>query len=87
LFQDNFNELLTELKTALEQKNTDILMRTAHTIKGSTGNIGFTHLSEIAREIQDNPGDFDMIAKAIPKMESIYQKLDALVKSETESMS
>ena len=70
----------------MEAKDTDTLMRTAHTIKGSTSNIGFSQLSEIAREIQDNPGDFEMIAEAIPRMETIYQKLDALVQTETADM-
>lgn len=86
LFQDNYNELMTELKNALEQKDTDSLMRTAHTIKGSTSNIGFSQLSDIAREIQDNPGDFEMITEAIPQMEAIYKKLDSLVQSETADM-
>ena len=76
LFQENFQELMDEIKDALTQKDTDRIMRGAHTLKGSTSNIGFTDLSVLAKEMQEHPEDLELVSRNIPKMMEIYEKLN-----------
>lgn len=81
LFQENFNELMKDLKTALDARDSDQVMRIAHTLKGSTSNIGFMDLSEMARVVQENPDDFEMVCDKLPQMRSLYEKLNRQVES------
>ena len=81
LFQENFNELMGDLKQALADQETEKLMHTAHTLKGSTSNIGFAHIADLAKKIQDDPGDFEQAANLIPQMEELYVVLDKQVQA------
>jgi HPt (histidine-containing phosphotransfer) domain-containing protein len=81
LFQENFNDLMKDLEGALQAKDSEQVMRIAHTLKGSTSNIGFMTLSELARMVQENPDDYDMVGDKIPEMRSLYEKLNKQVES------
>jgi len=81
LFQENFQELMNELKSALAAKDTDRIMRTAHTMKGSTSNIGFTDLANLAKQMQDHPENLELVSQNIPKLERFYEILNRQVQS------
>ncbi len=82
IFKESFVELMGDLEQALSYGNIDGVMSAAHTIKGATSNIGFLHIAELARQIQDEPGDSDLVKKNMPMMRDLYAK----VVQELESM-
>jgi HPt (histidine-containing phosphotransfer) domain-containing protein len=81
LFQDNFEELIEELKAGLAEKDTDKIMRSAHTLKGSTSNIGFMDMSALAKRMQENPEDLELVASTIPQLELMYEQVNEEMKS------
>ncbi|MHC4944037.1 MAG: Hpt domain-containing protein [Planctomycetota bacterium] len=81
LFQDNFEELIRELKAGLAMKDTDKIMRSAHTLKGSTSNIGFTEMAKLARRMQEHPADLELVAATIPQLELMYEQMNEQMKS------
>ena len=61
---EDFNELfdlyitttssdLEQLKAALNEENVELVHERAHSIKGSSGNLGLDELFELARDIDD----------------------------------
>ncbi len=79
LFQENFQELMGELEQALAGNDTEKVLLTAHTLKGITSSVGFMDLADIAREIQENPGDLKRAAEATTEMRALYEVLDRQV--------
>lgn len=75
LFQESFQELMSELKAAMESKDTEKIMHTAHTLKGAAINMGFENLSEIAFKIQSEPGNAELVASSVPQLETLYAQV------------
>jgi HPt (histidine-containing phosphotransfer) domain-containing protein len=53
-YLDNTRSLLQELYTSFAQQNFDLMLRTAHTLKSSSGVIGAEDLSELCRDLEIN---------------------------------
>ena len=48
---------LVKLNTAYSSRNTILIGETAHSLKGSTGTLGFTDVSEMAQQIMVQAGE------------------------------
>ena len=69
-YLDNTQLLLQELYTSFAQQNFEIMLRTAHTLKSSSGVIGAEDLAELCRELEislrgNNYDDLDIKINAI----------------------
>ncbi|MCA6571706.1 MAG: PAS domain S-box protein [Pseudanabaena sp. M38BS1SP1A06MG] len=53
-YLDNSRSLLQELYTSFAQQNFDLMLRTVHTLKSSSGMIGAEDLSELCRDLEIN---------------------------------
>ncbi len=53
-YLDNTRSLLQELYTSFAQQNFDLMLRTVHTLKSSSGVIGAEDLSELCRDLEIN---------------------------------
>jgi CheY-like chemotaxis protein len=53
-YLDNSQSLLQELYTSVAQKNFEVMVRTVHTLKSSSGVIGAEDLSTLCRELETN---------------------------------
>jgi len=66
VFLEESNEIMPALKNALDSKNFEEIQSKAHSIKGSAGNLRFTEVYEMAREMelnaQESKTDFDYSA-------------------------
>lgn len=51
---------ITELREAVESETAEDVERTAHSLKGSSGNIGASRMSEICDELQDAGASEDL---------------------------
>jgi len=70
---------LAELETALAGNDGPLLIRAAHTIKGSSGNFGATGLARLAQEIEAHgkTGSFAAAAAALPGFKAEYARVNA----------
>jgi len=69
-YLDNTQLLLQDLYTSLSQQNFELMLRTAHTLKSSSGVIGAEDLAELCRELEtslrgNNYNDLDIKINAI----------------------
>ena len=74
-FLDESKTIMSTLENAIENKNYAEIKSSAHSIKGSAGNLKFTEIYEMAKEIElsgaeadanfDYKSSFDAIIKAI----------------------
>ncbi len=78
---DTPNEI-QELEEALNIKDFEVAIRMAHTIKGSSANIGANILREIALEIENDGknNNFAKITELLPKMKYEFYKLEKSIK-------
>jgi len=81
IFQENFEELMQDLENGLAANDSEKILHASHTIKGATSNIGFTDLSKIAGDVQNDPGNTELVASAIPKLKEMYGLLNSEVES------
>ena len=51
-FLDEAESILKDLSTAIESKNFDAIKLHAHSIKGSSGNLKFTEIYEMTKEME-----------------------------------
>ncbi|PZU99400.1 MAG: hypothetical protein DCE90_02500 [Pseudanabaena sp.] len=81
-YLDNSRSLLQELYTSFAQQNFDVMLRTVHTLKSSSGVIGAEELSTLCRDLETNLRNqkYDDLEARISKITSEY----ANVKSELE---
>ena len=74
-FVQESNDAITKLKDAIDMNDFDQIVKTAHYIKGSSGNLKFNEIYEMAKEMElnakepnenfDYMGYFMAISKAI----------------------
>ena len=83
LYKDSFDELMGDLTRAYNENDTDGVMHTAHTLKGASSNIGFTHISNLASRIQEDPGNRELVKDTLPRIREEFEKL----KEEMQSVS
>ena len=67
-----------KLLEAIEQENIEESVKSAHTIKGSSGNMGFTEIYEVAKNVEQNAreGNLEGAENAV---RLIKEKIDDLV--------
>jgi polar amino acid transport system substrate-binding protein len=69
-FHDNNINFVEDFQKALKDKNTDLSIRLAHTLKGVSGNIGANDLFKATRELEKC-----LKNKSIDKLESCLQNV------------
>jgi len=72
-FLEESTPILTTLSSAIETKDYDTIKSTAHSIKGSAGNLRFTALADMAKELEhaaeksDNSFEYSAYLEAMKK--------------------
>lgn len=96
IMEDDFNELITIfisdginqielLKQAIESSETENIRRIAHTLKGSSSNLGITGLSELSKTLEysaaeNQLADADALLKKISsEFETVKKTLEELL--------
>lgn len=70
--------ILNNLQTAIQNKNYESIKSTAHSIKGSAGNLRFTELSEMAKEVEFAGGREDTSFEYSAYFEAIKSALETI---------
>jgi len=78
---------LEQLETAVEQKDADTVRSLAHTIKGSSGNLGATNMIQLARKVEEleQAGKIDAIHPLLSQLRSAFDDVAILLYSEVSS--
>ncbi|MFV9644981.1 MAG: Hpt domain-containing protein [Desulfobacterales bacterium] len=71
LFNADYPQKLAGILRAIEEKDFDVIDKTAHSLKGASGNLGLNRVYELAFEIE-RMGK----AKNIEGIDKIYQELE-----------
>ena len=81
MFLQDFPARSKELKQALEENDAMLLAQRAHTIKGTSANIGAHALKDVAFEIEKtgNAGDLNLARTLVRKLESKFEKLQLVL--------
>jgi len=92
LFLDDCPRLVSEIKTALADRDPRTLQRGAHSLKGSAGNLAAKLTSEAAFKVEKlaYSGDWEQIASALQELESQLERLKPALlaaRAETETQS
>jgi HPt (histidine-containing phosphotransfer) domain-containing protein len=78
LFTDDSRRLLDELDANIERRDTEQVEHTAHTLKGSSGNMGADNLSEQSCQLQKiaASADWDAIEKLRDTIRQEFVKVE-----------
>ncbi len=83
-FLEDTPKYLQELEDAVAQNAIDIARARAHNIKGSSGNLGALHLSQLAKEAEDHAaaGRLDEVAPLLPRIRIAYNAVASALAAE-----
>jgi CheY-like chemotaxis protein len=87
-FQKNSKKLMGQISSSFTARDGNLLRRAAHSLKGSSGNLGASRLAEMCGEVEvlAERGELDAISPMLPTVEAEYQKaLSALIEEKNES--
>ncbi len=75
LFIESGGADFSNLRQALAAGNADQVMRSAHTIKGASGNLGLMKISEAARIIEESANNncLDNLEPTVKKLKSLFE--------------
>ncbi|WP_211471572.1 EAL domain-containing protein [Collimonas humicola] len=78
---------LDQLEKAIEQKDAEAVRSLAHTIKGSSGNLGATNMTMLAKKVEEleQAGHIDEIHPLLSQLRSAFDDVAALLYSEVTS--
>jgi histidine phosphotransfer protein HptB len=81
LFLETGEADFRKIESSLANHDADQVMRSAHTIKGAAGNLGFTEISDLARLIEENAGNntLEDLDQAVSTLRSHFESITALV--------
>lgn len=81
LFLDTGSADFQKIESSLADRDADQVMRSAHTIKGAAGNLGFTEISDLAKLIEENAGNntLEGLEPAVSSLRSHFESITALV--------
>lgn len=81
LFLDTGKADFQKIESSLANSDADQVMRSAHTIKGAAGNLGFTEISDLAKLIEENAGNdtLEGLDQAVSALRSHFESITALV--------
>ena len=90
VFISDSGNIVTQLKTGLNSRNQDELVRALHSLKGASANIGAEKLSRISGDLElvAKKGDFDEVGSKVSVLEkSLAELLGELHKQKEDSKS
>lgn len=92
LEEDEFRELVElfietgtadfkKIESGMAEHDADQVMRSAHTIKGAAGNLGFMEISDVAKFIEENAGNnaLEDLDQAVSTLHSHLKSITAIV--------
>lgn len=81
LFLDTGRADFQKIVSSLANRDADQVMRSAHTIKGAAGNLGFTEISDLAKLIEENAVNdtFEGLDQAVSALRSHFESITAIV--------
>ena len=85
LFIETGNSDLSKLQSAIEQENIQEVVKSAHSIKGASGNLGFTDIFEVAKVIEMKARE-NTLEGAADGANTMKDKLDLLAESFNEKI-
>jgi len=79
IYLEDTPKRLAEVEGALAKRDGQLLVRAAHTIKGSSGNFGATTLARLAQEIEacGKSANFAGAVAALPAFKAEYVRVNA----------
>ena len=82
LFLDDVPARISRLRSAWQAGNTVDVHRTAHSLKGSSGNIGASQLHDVCRQLdeQGRAGDLSQMPALVAALEGEYARVEAEIK-------
>ena len=80
LFIDTADADLQRLRQALSQGDILVINEAAHSLKGSSGNLGFTDIYTLSKEIEAATRE-NALARIGPILESITEKMETIQKA------
>ena len=81
IYLEDSPKRFAEIEASLAKNDGPTLVRAAHTIKGSSGNFGATHLARLALEVEmhGKAGNLDAAAAVVPALKDEFGRVrDAL---------
>lgn len=81
LFIDTGAADFKKIQEGLDKKDADQVMRSAHTIKGASGNLGLMEVSETAAAIEEsaNNNDLDGLGPIVYILKTQFEAIEAFV--------
>jgi HPt (histidine-containing phosphotransfer) domain-containing protein len=81
LFLETGKADFQKIESSLASRDADQVMRSAHTIKGAAGNLGFMEISDLAKLIEENAGNntLEGLDQAVSSLRSHFESITALV--------
>jgi histidine phosphotransfer protein HptB len=72
---------LQKIEAGLASSDADQVMRSAHTIKGASGNMGLMDVSDVAKTIEDNANNNQLtgLESAVASLKQHFDTLEAIV--------
>ena len=80
LFLETCADDLHKLRSAIDQKDTQQVVEAAHSIKGASGNLGFTAISEIVKEVEMKAREKNLYG-ANKAVENIKKEVDKIAQA------
>jgi diguanylate cyclase (GGDEF)-like protein len=83
-FLEDTPQYLLELESAVAHGDCDAARARAHSLKGSAGNLGATHLAQLAKEAEEQAlaGRLELVAPLLPRLRKAYNAVAAALASE-----
>ena len=80
-FKTNALKNITNIEQAIEQSDVELLERSAHSLKGASGQFGASYLSSLASEMEvfGREGDVDKARENIARLRDAYEQISALM--------
>jgi len=69
--QESLHERMAKLRHGLDTSNCDMIHEAAHSIKGASGSMFATRISELAAVIEERSNDIDAIQELLPELEDV----------------
>ncbi len=81
LYMGNTNKGIVDISVALEEKNIEVIKRKAHSLKGSSANIGLQSLNELFEklELKSDEKDWSSIESFINKIIEEFEKTQNII--------
>jgi HPt (histidine-containing phosphotransfer) domain-containing protein len=70
-----------KIESGLASRDADQVIRSAHTIKGAAGNLGFTEISDLAKLIEENADNniLEGLDQAVSSLRAHFESITAFV--------